>query len=478
VSKVTAGATGALGKIKQRDGTAFAGYSSDNLSSMVEKVTAGATGALGNISMTDDNGSTYGSSNLSGMMAKITAGATGALGSISMTDDNGSTYDSSDLSGMMAKITAGATGGLAYITSGAHSSSWTIDNATLTTQIKSGGSGALGNIRMSGFDHDNSSSWSTYTTAITGITKKQMGGSIQGKALSLSVTKSTFAGTGLPGAVNTANGTPSFMHPRSITSDGTNLYVAERGDNNMIRQIVISTGVVTTVASASDLYSTVRYPTGITTDGTNLYVASNSTEKIIQIVISTGVISAVAGGASFGSLYGITTDGTNLYTAQGGSSNKISQIVISTGVVTVLSTSTVNPSGITTDGTNVYVADRGTPNLIRQIVISTGVVTTLAGSGSSGSDDGTGTAASFNRPTSITSDGTNLYLSAEDGAKIRKVVISTGEVSTIACSSGCQTTINKPSGITTDGTNLYLTKDPQPGLSSYTATDHIIIKIE
>jgi hypothetical protein len=102
------------------------------------------------------------------MMAKITAGATGALGKISMTDDNGSTYDASNLAGMMAKITAGATGGLAYITSGAHSSSWTIDNATLTTQIKSGGSGALGNIRMDGFDHDNSSSWSTYTSAIAG----------------------------------------------------------------------------------------------------------------------------------------------------------------------------------------------------------------------------------------------------------------------------------------------------------------------
>jgi hypothetical protein len=162
VSKVTAGATGALGRIS------MTGYTSDNLSSMVEQVTAGATGALGNISMTNDNGSTYGSSNLSGMMAKITAGATGALGKISMTDDNGSTYDSSDLTGMMAKITAGATGGLAYITSGAHSSEWTIDNATLTTQIKSGGSGALGNIRMSGFDHDNSSSWSTYTNAIAG----------------------------------------------------------------------------------------------------------------------------------------------------------------------------------------------------------------------------------------------------------------------------------------------------------------------
>ena len=52
-----------------------------------------------------------------------------------------------------------------------------------------------------------------------------------------------------------------------------------------------------------------------------------------------------------------------------------------------------NPSGITTDGTNLYVADYGN-HRIRKIVISTGVVTTLAGS-SSGSTDATGTSAKF-----------------------------------------------------------------------------------
>ena len=38
------------------------------------------------------------------------------------------------------------------------------------------------------------------------------------------------------------------------------------------------------------------------------------------------------------------------------------------------------------------------------------VVTTLAGTGSSGSANGTGTSASFNAPEGITTDGTNLYL--------------------------------------------------------------------
>ena len=51
--------------------------------------------------------------------------------------------------------------------------------------------------------------------------------------------------------------------------------------------------------------------------------------------------------------------------------------------------------GIITDGTNLYVAD--TFNyLIRKIVISTGAVTTVAGTGSAGSANGTGTSASFN----------------------------------------------------------------------------------
>ena len=73
-------------------------------------------------------------------------------------------------------------------------------------------------------------------------------------------------------------------------------------------------------------------------------------------------------------------------------------------------------------------------HLIRKIVISTGVVTTLAGTGSSGSaDNTTGTSASFYSPTvEITTDGTNLYVSEYVNHLIRKIVISTGAVTTLA----------------------------------------------
>ena len=56
-------------------------------------------------------------------------------------------------------------------------------------------------------------------------------------------------------------------------------------------------------------------------------------------------------------------------------------------------------------------------------------VTTFAGkAGSSGSTDGTGTAALFNSPSAITSDGTSLYISDSGNNTIRKIVIATGAV--------------------------------------------------
>ena len=79
-----------------------------------------------------------------------------------------------------------------------------------------------------------------------------------------------------------------------------------------------------------------------------------------------------------------------------------------------------SPMGITRDGTNLYVADSSN-HLIRQIVISTGAVTTLAGTGSSGSANGTGTSASFYYPRAITTDGTNLYVADQNNHLIRKI---------------------------------------------------------
>ena len=130
-----------------------------------------------------------------------------------------------------------------------------------------------------------------------------------------------------------------------------------------------------------------------------------------------------------------TTDNTtNVIEQMGGSSQGV-ELSLSTVVTTVAGTGSSGsangtgtsasfnyPYGITTDGTNLYVADYGN-HLIRKIVISTGAVTTLAGTGSSGSANGTGTSASFYSPTGFTTDGTNLYVSEYVNHLIRKIVL-------------------------------------------------------
>jgi sugar lactone lactonase YvrE len=325
----------------------------------------------------------------------------------------------------------------------------------------------------------------------------QMGGSIQGVEPDLSTAVTTFAGSTY-GYTNDTGTSAEFYFPRGITTDGTNLYVADQ-NNHKIRKIVITTGVVTILAGSTSgtpsdskgntdaTGTSARFdlPTGITTDGTNLYVTDTDNHRIRKIVISTGVVTTLAGSSSgntdatgtsaqFSNPIGITTDGTNLYVADKGN-HRIRKIVISTGVVTTLagssqgstdatgtSASFNTPVGITTDGTNLYVAEKGN-HRIRKIVISTGVVTTLAGS-SSGNTDATGTSASFNNPVGITTDGTNLYVADKGNHRIRKIVISTGVVTTLAGSSsgfanhntGTSARFNAPQGITTDGTNLYV----------------------
>jgi len=80
VTKITSGATGALGNIVMTD------YNSDDLSGMVTKITAGATGALGNISMEG-----YSSDNVSAFTSTITNSVTSSLGNITMSGYNANT---------------------------------------------------------------------------------------------------------------------------------------------------------------------------------------------------------------------------------------------------------------------------------------------------------------------------------------------------------------------------------------------------
>lgn len=94
-----------------------------------------------------------------------------------------------------------------------------------------------------------------------------------------------------------------------------------------------------------------------------------------------------------------------------------------------------NPKGVAIDGLGyIYVADTEN-NAIRKLTPA-GEVTTLAGTmGVAGAKDGTGAAATFNKPNGIAVDaGGNLYV-ADGGTMVRKVTPA-GVVTTLAGSSG------------------------------------------
>jgi hypothetical protein len=182
------------------------------------------------------------------------------------------------------------------------------------------------------------------------------------------------------------------------------------------------------------------FPCGTAPDNQgNLYVADTDNGTIRMIAVSTGVVTTLAGTAgSFGS-----TDGT-------GSAARFDK---PTG------------AGVAVDGGgNVYVADT-LNNVLRKVTL-TGVVTTLAGSGTAGSADGTGGAAQFSGPQGLAYSAGNLYVADTNNHTIRKVVVSTGVVTTFAGlagnagssdGSGSLARFNYPTGVAVDSLgNLFV----------------------
>lgn len=272
-----------------------------------------------------------------------------------------------------------------------------------------------------------------------------------------------------------ADGTGSaarFYYPNGVAVDGFgNLFVADTRDNS-IRKIVLATRAVTTLAGlarasgSSDGPGTAArffWPEDVAADGSgNVYVTDIMNSTIRKIVVATGSVTTVAGLAGnvgsadgignasrFRGPWAIAADKSgNLYVTDA-ANHTIRKITAATGSVTTLaglagsvgsadgtgSAARFNfPEGVAVDSSgNVYVADSNN-NTIRKIAAATKTVSTLAGlAGSSGSADGAGSAARFNGPMGIAADGLgNLYVADKDNSTIRRIVVSTGEVTTLA----------------------------------------------
>jgi sugar lactone lactonase YvrE len=318
----------------------------------------------------------------------------------------------------------------------------------------------------------------------------------------------TVAGVlGTSGFANGVGATARFTGPGQIAWDGAgNLYV---GDNDVIRKVVVATGAVSTVAGSPGQFMVVDgvgaqarfwYPEGIAVDGAgNLYVSDAGGGTIRRLVLATGEVTTIAGAAgTVGSVDGtgsaarfdspdhLALDGAgNLYVADRLNAT-IRKVALASGEVTTIagaagmhgsadgagtSARLAEPDGLVFDGAgNLFFSDRGN-TAVRKITLATSAVTTVAGSwGMSGSTDGVGPAARFALPVGLASDGAgNLYVSDADSYAVRKIVLATASVTTVAGSAskrgstdgaGAAARFSTPLRVAEDGAgNLFVASD-------------------
>jgi len=288
----------------------------------------------------------------------------------------------------------------------------------------------------------------------------------------------TVAGNGSPGA--SGDGGPAtgatLDGPVGVFTDGSgNIFIAD-SLNNLIREVVASTGNIQTVAGdgtagfSGDGGPATRaqldLPFGVFVDGPgNIFIADSNNNRIREVVASTGNIQTIAGNgtAGFGGDGGPATNATldgpfgvfidssgNIFIADSGN-ERIREVIAATGnIQTVagngnsgfngdggpaISTSLSQPLDVFVDNSgNMFIADSGNIR-IREVIAATGNIQTVAGNGNVGfnGDGGPATSADLNQPSSVFVDSLgNIFFSDSLNARIREVVAPAGNIQTVA----------------------------------------------
>ncbi len=242
----------------------------------------------------------------------------------------------------------------------------------------------------------------------------------------------------------------SFSAPEGIvvSPDDSFALVTEgfATNSHRIRRIVIATGVATTLAGnaagyADGVGSFAKFsqPRGIalSPDGSFVLISDTGNARVRRLDMSTQAVTTVAGRAPGG-----FADGT-------GSNAQFSE-----------------PFNLVIDPTGFYalIADNFN-HRIRRLDIASSQVTTLAGSSTGGFADGVGAFAMFRRPRGISIDSTGTYALIADGEnnRVRRIVIATAQVTTLAGTgsasavngAGAQATFNNQHAISMGDNNTF-----------------------
>jgi streptogramin lyase len=343
---------------------------------------------------------------------------------------------------------------------------------------------------------------------------------------------STVAGTGTYGY----NGdgilatSATLSHPFGVAVDGSgNIYIADTYSYR-IRKVDTSETITTVAGDGAYGYSgdgaaatsaSLSFPFGVAVDSSgNIYIADSNNRRIRKVAISTGDITTLAGNgdlgfcgdggpatsASLNSFYGVAVDDSgNFYIAD--TYNQRIRKVDASGTITTVagngspsysgdggtatSASLSNPYGVAADGSgNLYIADTYNQR-IREVDAITHDITTVAGNGSSGSsgDGGTATNASLSYPRSVAVDGSgNIYIADTSNQRIREVVHSTGNITTVAGNGtygysgdggpAASAKLANPYGVAVDGSgNIYIADTDNNRIRKVDATTHDITTV-
>jgi trimeric autotransporter adhesin len=265
-----------------------------------------------------------------------------------------------------------------------------------------------------------------------------------------------------------------LTHPVGIAVDASgNVYIADTY-NNRIRLVTKSTGIITTVAgdgtqgysgdgglaTSAQLY----FPYGIAVDTSgNIYIADFNNDRIRMVTKSTGIITTVAGDGTKSSTgdggqatsagvyypYQIAVDTSGNIYINDPNNYRVRMVTKSTGIITTVagdgtsghkgdgglatSASLYYTKGVAVDASgNIYIVDSF---YVRMVTKSTGIITTLAGDGTEGfkGDGGQATSASLFSPVGIAVDASgNFYIADRYNDRIRLVTKSTGIITTVA----------------------------------------------
>lgn len=235
-----------------------------------------------------------------------------------------------------------------------------------------------------------------------------------------------------------------------------------RVPQSIVRPWVVETiaGQIDTPDHVDDTGNAARFwnPQGIWGDGTYLYITDTQNFVVRRLEIATNEVTTIAGGAGipgntddvnglnarFGYATSIWGYGNYLYVADRGVLSypsypiKIRRINLTTTEVETwltleplgLSGSFAAEVGLAGDSNYLYISKN---QVIRKADLATATLTLVAGTYDAiGYVDDTGAAARFNHPRQMWSDGTDLYVADELNFLIRKIVLATGVVTTIA----------------------------------------------